>query len=111
MNVPVEITQLQEFFWNRVQDAVQHEQTLSAAASFLRDLALGIAVPCSIAVLLVSLAALLYQPRIPRGALWVPAFGLFGNVPKFYSHTRPASFCGIFLKSRRRGATHRRQKS
>jgi hypothetical protein len=111
MNLPVEITQLQQLFWNYLQDAAQREQSLSAVASFLREVALGIGVPCSVALLLISLAALLYQPRIPRRALWVPLFGIFGSAPKYYSHTRPASFGGIFLKSRHRITTHRRRKS
>ena len=110
MNVPVEITQLQQFFWNHVQDAGQREQTLSTVVSFVRDLVLGISVPVAVTVLLFLLAILIYQPRIPRRSLWVPAFGLFGHTPRLYLPTRPASFCGHFLKSRHRVTTHYRRK-
>ena len=112
MNVPVEIMQLQEFLWNQLQETTQREHAVSAATSFLLDLARGISVPLAITVVLLPLAAFLYQPRIPRRSLWIPAFGIFGSTPRFYTHTRPPSFCGIFLKSRHRVTTrYRRHKS
>jgi len=110
MNIPVELLQLQEFLWNQVQEATQREHTLSALGSFLGDVVRGTWLPLGVAILLVPLVAALYQPRIPRGALWVPAFGIFGGAPRFYAHTRPASFCGILLKSRHRVTTRYRRK-
>ncbi len=44
---------------------------------------------------------LIYRPKLTRGALWVPAFGLFGGAPTLYLRTRPASVCGIFASARR----------
>jgi hypothetical protein len=102
MNAPAELTALREFLWNYLQDATLREQTFSAVKSLLGDFALAVGLSFAIASVLCFAAALLYQPRIPRGALWVPAFGIFGHTPKFYCHTRPASICGIFLKYRHR---------
>jgi hypothetical protein len=44
---------------------------------------------------------LIYRPKLTRGALWVPAFGLFGGTPTLYMRTRPASVLGIFATARR----------
>jgi hypothetical protein len=110
MNVPVELIQLQEFLWNQVQEVIQREYALSALASFVGELVRGTWLPLAVALVLLSLVALLYQPRIPRGALWIPVFGIFGGMPRFYTHTRPASFCGIFLKPRHRVTTRYRRR-
>jgi len=111
MNVPVELIQLQEFLWNQVQEAIQRESALSALASFVGELVRGTWLPLAVALLFIPAVAFFYQPRIPRGALWIPLFGLFGGTPRFYTHTRPASFCGMFLKPRHRVATRYRRKS
>lgn len=110
MSASVDILQLQQFVWECVYDSTRREEAVSAAASFLVALVNGLATPLLIALILFLLAALLYRPRIPRGGLWLPAFGLFGGTPKFYTHTRPASFCGLFGKRRHRVTTHRRRK-
>jgi hypothetical protein len=44
---------------------------------------------------------LIYRPKLTRGALWLPAFGLFGGTPTLYMRTRPASVFGIFASTRR----------
>lgn len=109
MNHPSEIVQLKQLLWACVNDATQRDEAVSEVLSLLADVAHGVAIPSLIAILLVCLVALLYRPRIPRGALWVPAFGLFGGTPTFYTHTRPASVCGFFLRSRHRVATASRR--
>ena len=111
MSVPVELVQLQQYLWDQVQNLVQREQTISAVTAVLVDLARGVWLPLVVGLLLVPLLVALYQPRIPRGALWVPVFGILGGAPRFYTHTRPASFCGFLLRSRHRVTTHHRRKS
>ncbi|MBM3833027.1 MAG: hypothetical protein FJ403_07100 [Verrucomicrobia bacterium] len=111
MNIPAEIVQIQEFVWNQIQDAIQRERTFSALMSLLIDLTRGVWLPLLVSLFLIALAVFFYQPRIPRGALWVPAFGIFGGTPKFYTHSRPASVFGLLLKTRHRAANRRRAKS
>ncbi|MDA1277098.1 MAG: hypothetical protein O2960_24045 [Verrucomicrobia bacterium] len=102
MNTPTELIQLREFLWSQAQYAGQVDQSVSAFKSVAGEIAFGFLLPLSAAMFLFLVAAFFYQPRLMRGALWVPAFGLFGSVPKLYFHTRPASFLGVFLSSRRR---------
>jgi hypothetical protein len=108
MTVPVEIVQLQQFVWNHVEDAFQNQQALSAALSLLNQIIHGIWFPIVLALLSIPLIILGYQPRIPRGGLWVPAFGVFGSRPKLYTHSRAGSFFGLFRRTRHRVATRRR---
>ena len=111
MNTPADLFQvLQQYLWNQDQEAAQWDQTSTALKSFAHDFAFGIGLPVAVAAVLLIAALLLYQPRIPRGALWLPVFGLFGGTPKLYLHTRPPSFFGLFLKSRHRTFAFRKRK-
>lgn len=106
MSAQTEIIQIREVLFNQAQDAARMDQAFSGVKSIVGDLAVGFMLPFSAALVLFLVAALFYHPRLTRGALWLPAFGLFGGSPKLYSHTRPASFLGVFLSSRKRkGAT------
>ena len=110
MNGPPELIQLQALLWNLRQDAGQGNQAVAAVKSFVSDLVIGSAFPLSIAALFFLGAVLFYHPRVQRGAIWIPAFGVFGGTPKFYSHSRPASWFGVFLGSRRRRTPARRSR-
>lgn len=107
MNTPTELIQLREFLWSQAQYAGQVDQSVSAFKTVAGDVAFGFLLPLSAALFLFLVAAFFYQPRLTRGALWIPAFGLFGSVPKLYYHTRPASFLGVFLSARRRKGSAR----
>lgn len=110
MELPPEIMQLRELLWNLVQDGAQREQAFSAAKSWIVQIALGATIPLGIVLFVIVMVVLLYHPRVNRGSLWLPAFGLFGGTPRFYCHSRPASFCGLFLSSRRRRVASRRSR-
>ncbi len=102
MSAQTELIQLRELLFNQAHNAEQVDQAFSGVSSVVGDLAVGFMLPFSAAALIFLVAALFYHPRLTRGALWIPAFGLFGGSPKLYSHTRPASFLGVFLSYRRR---------
>lgn len=110
MNASLDMTQLQQLIWSLNQDSAQREQILSGISSMFGEVARAFLLAVALGALLIALVALCYHPRIPRGGLWVPLFGLFGATPRFYTHTRPASFFGFFLKSRHRVTNHRRRK-
>ena len=100
---------LQQYLWNQGQEAAKWEQASTALKSLAYDFVLGLGLPVLVGAVLILGVLLLYQPRIPRGALWLPAFGLFGGTPKLYLHTRPPSLFGVLLKSRHRNLALRKQ--
>jgi hypothetical protein len=111
MNFPAEILQLQQYLWNQLQGAIDREQTVAAVIGILVNLARGLWFPVVLGLIAVGLVAMFYRPRIPRGSLWIPLFGIFGGTPTFYTHTRPASFCGKFIKARHRITSRLRRKT
>jgi hypothetical protein len=110
MNIPIELLELQKHLWNQLQDGAQREQIAGALISSIVHVVRGIAPPLLIGLLLFTAITFLYRPRIPRGGFWTPAFGLLGNAPKFYCHSRPSSFCGVFTGTRRRLAARSHRK-
>jgi hypothetical protein len=99
MQMPFELAQFQQVLFNRLQDSIVAEQALSAWRSSLGAFAMWGALPIVGLILLVLGVILFYQPRVTRGSLWVPAFGIFGGHPKLYMHSRPPSLAGMFLRS------------
>src|SRR5947207_1058988 len=105
MNLPADLLAIRQYFWDLAQDSDRWDQASAALKSFAHEFAFGIGLPAAVAGLIVLTVLFFYQPRIPRGALWLPLFGLFGGTPKLYLHTRPPSLGGFFLKSRHRNLT------
>jgi hypothetical protein len=114
MNIPAGfVSQIQELIFQQSQPAGRCEQVLSALKTLVAQLIDGCSVPLAVGICLVAGLAFVYRPRMRRGSLWVPGFGLFGGVPTLYLHTRPASVCGFFspfkrLRHRRSGLHRRR---
>src|SRR5262249_36773349 len=102
MNVPPEVVEfLQQLFFQQNGQAGQHADAVSALGSLLRHCLSGFTLTFLGCACLAFAVVLLYRPRLTRGALWVPGFGLFGGTPTLYLHTRPASVCGLFASARR----------
>ncbi len=111
MNAPNDLVLLLQYYlWNQSPEAAQWEKAYATLKALAHEFAFGLGLPIAVAAILVLALLLLYQPRIPRGALWLPAFGLFGGTPKLYLHSRPASLFGLFLKSRRRSFCFRKRR-
>ena len=70
--------------------------------AFGMDLGFTLLIGLVVTILFALLIVAIYRPRISRGSFWVPVFGWFGGTPTLYLHSRPASVCGLFFKSRRR---------
>lgn len=84
-----------------IQDSSFLDQTFTAWRALGNPYLMGIFLALSMSAILFGLIAAAYRPRIPRGAFWAPAFGLFGASPKLYYHTRPPSLFGLFHTNRR----------
>ena len=92
----------QRLFWDQMQDAARAEQVATAWRAAMSSYLVSIGIIVAVSVLLLGVCLVAYRPRVPRGALWTPAYGLFGGAPKLYYHSRPPSLFGIFLHSRHR---------
>ena len=107
MNIPSELfTRLDLALFNDTMRCEHVEQTLSWLADLARGVGTGFGIGMVVAALLCLAMLLGYRPRMRRGSLWAPMFGVFGGTPTLYLHTRPASVCGFFSHSRRLKSRH-----
>jgi len=93
---PDVFTLLQQLLFQQSHHNGQYEDAVWAVNWLLRHLLSGFGLMVLSCACLAFLVVLVYRPRLTRGALWVPVFGLFGGTPTLYFHTRPSSFCGVF---------------
>jgi hypothetical protein len=95
---------LQQIFTERNLEAERCADALSTVTSLARELTTGLAMAAVLGLCLGLALLFVYRPRLGRGSLWVPLFGLCGGAPTLYMHTRPASVCGWITHSKRRKA-------
>lgn len=92
---------LQQLFFEHNYFAGQYERMIDRMELLLRYSGSTLFLSIIGCVVLCTTILLIYRPKLTRGALWLPAFGLFGGRPTLYMHTRPTSVCGIFSTTRR----------
>jgi hypothetical protein len=102
MNNPAYLNQLYQLLVNQIQENALADQVTAGYRSFLAPWFIGMLIALLVSALLLFLFLATYRPRIPRGAIWIPAYGFFGGTPKIYYHTRPSSWLGIYLPSQHR---------
>jgi hypothetical protein len=108
MNPASDGTLLQQLLFQNNYLAGQYEAMADRLGWFLRFCGSSLCLSVFASLLFCAVILLIYRPKLTRGALWLPAFGLFGGTPTLYLRTRPASVCGIFATNRR---VHRARKS
>jgi len=96
--------QLRQLLFDEVQNHALITQSLADLRMSVSPYVSGVCLALLISAAIFLLFALVYHPRTPRGGFWIPAFGIFGGAPKLYSHSRPSSLFGLFLKKRHRVA-------
>jgi len=94
--------QIRQIIFDQAQDYALINQSLADLRASVSPYIIGLLLALLMSVLLFLAFALAYHPRTPRGGFWIPAFGVFGSAPKLYSHSRPSSLLGFFLKKRHR---------
>jgi hypothetical protein len=111
------VSRLEELVFNHNLQSQHLDDALSVVSYLVRQVTTGFGIGVVLGIGAVLVLIFVYRPRMGRGSLWIPVFGLFGGTPTFYLHTRPASFCGVFSHTRRlrgekkwsaRGAHHTR---
>lgn len=102
MNAPSEaVALLRQIFFQQGREAARFDTAVSWLGWLGRELTTGFGVAALLCLAVLVVGLIIYRPRLRRGSLWVPAFGLFGGAPTLYLHTRPASYCGWFQHTRR----------
>ena len=102
MNAPGTLSWIEQLILKESNEAARREEIFSMLKALGLDLAWAFVIGLVFAALLGLVILLVYRPRIGKGSFWLPAFGWFGGKPTLYMHSRPASLCRLFFKSRRR---------
>jgi hypothetical protein len=94
-------------YWHVFCNAIQTDAALAARAldswnNVAGPFLVGLCMAGLIGLAIAAMLAASYRPRIPRGGLWMPAYGLLGGTPKLYTHSKPSNLFGM-LPSWHRG--------
>ncbi len=97
---------LRQIAFSQQQNAGGAGSFLGRFGSFFANFQTPVLIALALALALLVGIILIYRPRMSRGMIWCPFFGLFGGTPTLYLHSRPPRTLFRGWLHRRR---HRRQ--